>query len=84
MIVKLSSDIYFCSSKSSPFSKHSINFSLKSLLEKIDSDKNFNPTSIIAFGYNFESKNLREIAENTKHYINKKSLDIDFIVRYDD
>ena len=57
---------------------------LKSLLEKIDSDKNFNPTSIIAFGYNFESKNLREIAENTKHYINKKSLDIDFIVRYDD
>ncbi len=55
---------------------------LKSLLEKIDSDKKFNPTSIIAFGYNFESKNLREIAENIKSYANKKHIDIDFITRY--
>ena len=52
------------------------------MLEKIDSDENFNPTSIIAFGYNFESKNLREISENIKSYTNKKSIDIDFIVRY--
>lgn len=56
--------------------------SLKSLLEKIDSDKNFNPTSIIAFGYMFESKNLREIAENVKSYANKKNIDIDFSIRY--
>ncbi len=55
---------------------------LKTLLEKIDSDKDFNPTSIIAFGYNFDSKSLREIAENIKSYANKKSIDIDFIVRY--
>ncbi|WP_027878566.1 site-specific DNA-methyltransferase [Mesoflavibacter zeaxanthinifaciens] len=52
------------------------------LLEKIDSDKDFNPTSIIAFGYHFESKNLREISENIKSYANKKSIDIDFITRY--
>ncbi|MDA3779359.1 MAG: site-specific DNA-methyltransferase, partial [Bacteroidales bacterium] len=52
---------------------------LKILLEKIDSDKKFNPTSIIAFGYHFESKNLREIAENIKSYANKKNIDIDFI-----
>ena len=52
------------------------------LLEKIDSDKKFNPTSIIAFGYHFESKNLREIAENIKSYSNKKNIDIDFITRY--
>lgn len=56
--------------------------SLKALLEKIDSDKNFNPTSIISFGYMFESKNLREIAENIKSYANKKNIDIDFITRY--
>ena len=55
---------------------------LKILLEKIDSDKKFNPTSIIAFGYHFESKSLREIAENIKSYANKKNIDIDFITRY--
>jgi adenine-specific DNA-methyltransferase len=55
---------------------------LKSLLEKIDADKKFNPTSIICFGYHFESKNLREISENVKSYSNKKNIDIDFITRY--
>ena len=55
---------------------------LKILLKKIDSDKKFNPTSIIAFGYHFESKNLREISENVKSYSNKKNIDIDFITRY--
>ena len=55
---------------------------LKYLLEKIDKDKKFNPTSIIAFGYHFESKSLREISENIKAYANKKNIDIDFITRY--
>lgn len=55
---------------------------LKSLLEKIDSDKTFEPKTIIAFWYHFESKNLREIAENIKAYSNKKNIDIDFITRY--
>ena len=55
---------------------------LKALLEKIDSDKKFNPTSIITFGYHFESKNLRELSENVKSYSNKKNIDIDFITRY--
>jgi hypothetical protein len=32
---------------------------LVKLLEKIDKDTNFNPTSVVAFGYHFESKNLR-------------------------
>ena len=55
---------------------------LKTLLEKIDTDAAFNPTTIIAFGYHFESKSLREISENIKSYANKKSIDIDFITRY--
>lgn len=55
---------------------------LKALLEKIDSDKDFDPKSIIAFGYHFDSKNLRELAESVKHFNNKKNLDIDFIIRY--
>jgi adenine-specific DNA-methyltransferase len=55
---------------------------LKALLEKIDTDKHFEPKSIIAFGYHFESARLREIAENIKAYNNKKKIDIDFITRY--
>jgi adenine-specific DNA-methyltransferase len=55
---------------------------LKAVLEKIDTDKAFNPTSIIAFGYHFESKSLRELSENVKQYANKKKIDIDFITRY--
>jgi len=56
--------------------------SLKTLLEKIDTDKHFEPKSIIAFGYHLESKSLREISENVKTYNNKKKSDIDFITRY--
>jgi adenine-specific DNA-methyltransferase len=52
------------------------------LLEEIDSNTQFNPNMIIAFGYHFESKTLREIAENVKNYANKKQIDIDFITRY--
>jgi adenine-specific DNA-methyltransferase len=55
---------------------------LKALLEKIDTDKEFEPNSIIAFGYHMESKNLREISENIKTYNNKKKTEIDFIIRY--
>jgi adenine-specific DNA-methyltransferase len=56
--------------------------SLKKLLELIDSDKKLNPASIIAFGYHFDSKSLREVSENIKSYANKKNIDIDFITRY--
>lgn len=55
---------------------------LKTLLEYIDKKKDLNPSSIIAFGYHFDSKNLREISENVKSYTNKKNIDIDFITRY--
>jgi len=55
---------------------------LKALLEKIDKDKDFNPKNIIAFGYHFTSKALREIAENIKSYANKKELDMEFILRF--
>lgn len=55
---------------------------LQALLELIDTDKDFNPTSVIVFGYHFESKNLRALAENLKSYSNKKHIDIDFITRY--
>ncbi len=55
---------------------------LKKLIELIDSENTFNPATIIAFGYNFESKVLREIYENLKNYTNKKDIEVDFIIRY--
>lgn len=55
---------------------------LKTLLEKIDADKHFNPTVMIAFGYYFESARLRELSESVKSYTNRKKIDIDFITRY--
>ncbi|MFZ9847411.1 MAG: site-specific DNA-methyltransferase [Flavobacteriales bacterium] len=73
---------YYCGGKLYLLHKGFTTDNLKNLLEKIDADKQFNPTSIIAFGYHFESKNLRELAENLKSYANKKKIDIDFIIRY--
>ena len=55
---------------------------LKSLLNQIDDNKDFNPANIYLFGFNFESKVLRELAENIKNYSNKKNIDIDLITRY--
>ena len=55
---------------------------LKTLLEKLDTDASFQFNSLIAFGHNFDSKTLRELADNLKSYKNKKSSDIEFITRY--
>jgi len=51
------------------------------LLEEINKNNDFNPTTIIGFGYNFESKILIEIAESIKNDRNKKNINIDFIIR---
>ncbi len=55
---------------------------LKAIMNKIDTDKQFNPTSVIAFGYNFDSRYLQELNDNLKSYTNDKGIDIDFITRY--
>ena len=55
---------------------------LSALLSKIDKDTTFNPQTIIAFAYNFNSKNLREIDEAVKSYSNKKGAEIYFVGRY--
>jgi adenine-specific DNA-methyltransferase len=55
---------------------------LKKLLAEIDDNKEFSPASITVFGYHFESKTLREIAENVASYANKKRIPIKFITGY--
>ncbi len=57
---------------------------LVTILQKIDEDKTFEPKSIIAFGYHFDSKNLRELSESLKNYKNRKGSEdnLVFITRY--
>jgi len=55
---------------------------LKALLEKLDSDPTFEPSRIVLFGYNFTSKAQRELDEALNSYANKKSIELDVVVRY--
>ena len=54
---------------------------LKSLLEKLDSDKDFAPNKVVFYGSNFESAKQMELNEALKSYANKKSIDLDLVVR---
>ncbi|HHQ6546949.1 TPA: site-specific DNA-methyltransferase [Serratia fonticola] len=54
---------------------------LKSLLEKLDSDKDFSPNKVVFYGSNFESAKQMELNEALKSYANKKSIDLDLVVR---
>jgi len=55
---------------------------LKALILRLDEDKSFQPNKLILFGYSFDSKYQREISEALNSYTNKKSIEIDMIVRY--
>ncbi|AKF24656.1 hypothetical protein YH65_04095 [Sulfurovum lithotrophicum] len=55
---------------------------LKALLEKLDSDPTFEPSRVVLFGYNFTSKAQRELDEALSSYANKKSIELDVVVRY--
>jgi len=57
--------------------KHLVN-----LIEKLENDSAFVPSKLILFGYNFDSKNLKEIGDNLKQFINKKSIDLDLLIRH--
>lgn len=54
---------------------------LKALLQKLDSDKDFAPNKVVFYGSNFESAKRMELNEALKSYANKKSIDLDLVVR---
>ncbi|EKO5152156.1 site-specific DNA-methyltransferase [Vibrio fluvialis] len=56
---------------------------LKALLHKLDDtdDKDFDPNKIIYYANNFDSVKQMELNEALKSYANKKSIDIDVVVR---
>jgi len=56
---------------------------LKSLISLLDDTTNdFQPNKLILFGYNFESKAQRELKEALNNYLNKKSIELDMVIRY--
>lgn len=55
---------------------------IKALLEKIDNVPEFIPNKIIIYGFAFDSKEQRELHEAVRNYSNKKSIDINIIIRY--
>ncbi len=55
---------------------------LKTLLTKLDEDKDFAPHKVVFYGNNFESAKQMELNEALKSYANKKSLELDVVVRY--
>lgn len=55
---------------------------LKALILRLDEDKSFQPNKLIIFGYSFDSKYQREISEALSNYTNKKSIELNMIVRY--
>jgi adenine-specific DNA-methyltransferase len=54
---------------------------LKTLLKKLDTDKEFSPNKIVFFGKNFDSVKQMELNEALRSYANKKSLEIDLVGR---
>jgi len=55
---------------------------LKALLTKLDEDKAFAPHKVVFYGNNFESAKQMELNEALKSYANKKSLELEVVVRY--
>jgi adenine-specific DNA-methyltransferase len=55
--------------------------SLKALLQKLDTDKTFAPNKVVFYGNNFDSVRQMELNEALRSYTNKKSLEIDLVVR---
>ncbi|HFI3178951.1 TPA: site-specific DNA-methyltransferase [Escherichia coli] len=54
---------------------------LKALLQKLDADKDFAPNKVVFYGSNFESAKQMELNEALQSYANKKSIDLDLVVR---
>lgn len=56
---------------------------LKTLLHKLDDtdDKDFDPNKIVYYSNNFDSSKQMELNEALKSYANKKSIEIDLVVR---
>lgn len=56
--------------------------SLAAFIQMLDEEPTFKPSKLVVYGYNFQSKHQREIIEGLKNYKNKKSIELDVVMRY--
>ncbi|MCD9550517.1 site-specific DNA-methyltransferase [Photobacterium carnosum] len=54
---------------------------IKTLLHELDNNKDFEPNKVVLYGNNIESSKQMELNEALKGYANKKSLELDLVVR---
>jgi len=55
---------------------------IKALITKLDGDETFAPAKVVLFGYNFDSVEQKQLVEGLNNYRNKKSIELDVLVRY--
>ncbi|EHZ2723641.1 TPA: site-specific DNA-methyltransferase [Vibrio parahaemolyticus] len=54
---------------------------IKALILKLDTDESFSPNKVVFYGANFDSGKQRELKDALKNHSNKKSIEIDVMVR---
>lgn len=52
------------------------------LLEQLDNNPDFSPSSLVVLGYLLDSKAQREMTEAVKHYNNRKGIELTLDIRY--
>ncbi|HDX6752113.1 TPA: site-specific DNA-methyltransferase, partial [Escherichia coli] len=72
---------HFCNGRLYLIAPNFTSEALKALLQKLDSDEDFAPNKVVFYGCNFESAKQRELNEALKSYANKKSIELDLVVR---
>ena len=55
---------------------------LKELIKNLDDEHEFQVSKLVILGQHFDSKSQREIDEAMRNYNNKKSIQVDVVVRY--
>lgn len=58
------------------------NEALEAFIKALDEEPSFQPSKLVLYGYNFQSKFQRQIVEGLNSYKNKKSIELDVVMRY--
>ena len=72
---------HYCNGRLYLLAPHFTINALKALLLKLDNDADFSPHKVVLYGDNFDSAKQRELNEALSSYANKKSLELDIVVR---
>lgn len=73
---------YLCNSNIYMLNPNLSNESIKYLIEKYESDSEFNCNRIVLFGYSFTLSEIQTLRDNLKQVKNVKNINVDVITRY--